>query len=183
MMQFTRRASLGVVLLLPSRQSGTASAECTSVSLRTFTSEERGRFEEQYGIGWWKVIGLIPGPAQPGDWAERHWGDSSRMVYMPQQFWDLRSCVADTDRLPRPTARAGRRGAGGDHGVEDRDGHAGCRQDYRQPSQPGVRARCTGHGGFIHSRPWWLAWLGWFLTSVPAILYIVLDYPESRRGP
>src|SRR5262245_547463 len=26
------------------------------------------------------------------------------MVYMPQQFWDLRSCVAATDRLPRPTA-------------------------------------------------------------------------------
>ncbi len=24
--------------------------------------------------------------------------------YMPQQFWDLRSCVADTGRLPRPTA-------------------------------------------------------------------------------
>ena len=82
MMQFTRRASLGVVLLLLASV-GTASAECTCVSLRTFTSEERGRFEEQYGIEWWKVIGLIPGPPQPGDWAERHWGDSSRMVYMP----------------------------------------------------------------------------------------------------
>jgi hypothetical protein len=28
-------------------------------------------------------------------------------------------------------------------------------------------------------RPWWLAWLGWFLTSIPAVLYIVLDYLES----
>jgi hypothetical protein len=59
MMQFTRRASLGVVLLLLASV-GTASAECTCVSLRTFTSEERGRFEEQYGIEWWKVIDLIP---------------------------------------------------------------------------------------------------------------------------
>jgi hypothetical protein len=66
MMQLARRASLIVLLLLASV--GTASAECTCVSLRTFTSEERGRFEEQYGIEWWKVIGLIPGPAQPGDW-------------------------------------------------------------------------------------------------------------------
>jgi hypothetical protein len=103
MVQLARRSSLVVALLLFASV-GTASAECACVLLRTFTSEERGRFEEQYGIEWWKVIGLIPGPAQPGDWAERYGGDSSRMVYMPQQFWDLRSCVADTDRLPRPTA-------------------------------------------------------------------------------
>jgi hypothetical protein len=30
------------------------------------------------------------------------------------------------------------------------------------------------------NRPWWLAWLMWVLTSVPAILYILLDYLESR---
>lgn len=30
------------------------------------------------------------------------------------------------------------------------------------------------------NRPWWLAWLVWVLTSVPAILYILLDYLESR---
>jgi hypothetical protein len=98
------RRTSGVVALLLLASAGTAFADRTCVSLRTFTAEERGRFEEQYGIEWWKVIGLIPGPAQPGDWAERHSGDSSRMVYMPQQFWDLRSCVADTDRLGRPAA-------------------------------------------------------------------------------
>jgi hypothetical protein len=103
MTQLAQRASTVLVLLLLASVS-TASADGTCVSLRTFMPEERGRFEEQYGIEWWKAIGLIPGPAQSGDWAERHWGDSSRMVYMPQQFWDLRSCVVETGRLPRPTA-------------------------------------------------------------------------------
>jgi hypothetical protein len=95
-------SALVVAMLLGSV--ATASAECTCVSLRTFTPEERGRFEEQYGIEWWKAIGLIPGPAQPGDWVEWRAADSSRMIYMPQQFWDLRSCVPGTDRSPRPTA-------------------------------------------------------------------------------
>jgi hypothetical protein len=92
MMQVTWRASLVAVLLLASI--GTASAECACVSLRTFTPEERRRFETQLGTEWWKVMGLIPGPAQRGDWVERAGGDSSSMVYMPQQFWDLRACVA-----------------------------------------------------------------------------------------
>jgi len=30
------------------------------------------------------------------------------------------------------------------------------------------------------NRPWWLAWLVWVLASVPAILYILLDYLVSR---
>jgi hypothetical protein len=67
------RSLLVIVLFLASVPG--ASADCTCVSLRTFMPEERGRFEEQYGIEWWKVIGLIPGPAQPGDWAERHSGE------------------------------------------------------------------------------------------------------------
>jgi hypothetical protein len=92
MTQVARRASLVVLLLLASV--GTAAADCTCVSLRTFTPEERGRFEERYGVEWWKALGLIPGPAQRGDWVERPSGDSSSMLYMPQQFWDLRSCVA-----------------------------------------------------------------------------------------
>jgi hypothetical protein len=31
------------------------------------------------------------------------------------------------------------------------------------------------------NRPWWLAWLVWVLTSVPAILYVLLDL-ESRAA-
>ena len=30
------------------------------------------------------------------------------------------------------------------------------------------------------NRPWWLGWLMWVLASVPAILYLLLDYLESR---
>ena len=93
MKKLTRRASLGVVLLFLASV-GTASAECTCGSLRTFTPDERGRFEERYGLEWWKALGLVPGPAQPGDWVERPSGDSFRMLYMPEQFWDFRSCVA-----------------------------------------------------------------------------------------
>jgi hypothetical protein len=83
--------ALVVVLFLAS--SGTASAERACLPLRTFTPEERQRFETQHGMDWWKVMGLIPGPAQPGDWVERPWGDSTRTAYMPQKFWDPRSCV------------------------------------------------------------------------------------------
>jgi hypothetical protein len=101
-MMSARRASLVVVMVIASV--GTAFAGGTCVSLRTFTLEERGRFETQYGIEWWKVMGLIPGPAQPGDWVERSWGDSSRVTYMPQQFWDLRACVKDGNRPQRPTS-------------------------------------------------------------------------------
>ena len=86
------RLAMVVVMLLASV--GTVSAECGCVSLRTFTPEEWQRFETQKGTDWWRVTGLIPGPAQPGDWVERPGGESSSMVYMPQQFWDLRACVA-----------------------------------------------------------------------------------------
>jgi hypothetical protein len=44
----------------------------------------RGRGDktlERYGVEWWKALGLIPGPAQRGDWVERPSGDSSRMLY------------------------------------------------------------------------------------------------------
>jgi Short C-terminal domain len=97
MTRLARRASLVVVLffaLLTFAWVSPAAADNSCVSLRTFTLEERGKFEERYGVEWWKALGLIPGPAQPGDWVERPSGDSSRMLYMPQQFWDLRSCVA-----------------------------------------------------------------------------------------
>ena len=59
-------------------------------------------FETQYGIDWWKVMGLIPGPSQPGDWVERWWGDSSRTFYVPQQFWDPRGCASSGEKLARP---------------------------------------------------------------------------------
>jgi hypothetical protein len=77
-LQFTRRASLVVLLLLASV--GTASAECTCVSLRTFTSEERGRFEAQYGIEWWKVKVSSLGGRSQMYCAERHWGLVERGV-------------------------------------------------------------------------------------------------------
>ena len=92
-----QRASLVVMLffaLFTFAWVSPAPADNSCVALRTFTPEERGKFEERYGVEWWKALGLIPGPAQPGDWVERPSGDSSRMHYVPQQFWDLRSCVA-----------------------------------------------------------------------------------------
>jgi hypothetical protein len=79
MMRLAPSVSLLVVLLLASVD--TASGDCTCVSLRTFTLEERERFEERYGVEWWKALGLIPGPAQRGDRVERPSGDSSRMLY------------------------------------------------------------------------------------------------------
>jgi hypothetical protein len=63
---------------------------------RTFTPEERQRFESQNGPEWWKRLGLVPGPAQPDDWVERPWGDSLIRVYVPQQFWDPRGCAVNT---------------------------------------------------------------------------------------
>jgi hypothetical protein len=95
MMQFTRRASLGVVLLLLASV-GPASAECACLPLRTFTPEERQQLETQYGVNWWMAMGLIPGPQIPGDWVERPAGDSSITVFSPQQFWDPRACASNT---------------------------------------------------------------------------------------
>ena len=95
--RLARRASLVIMLflaLLTFAWVNPAPADNRCVSLRTFTPEERGKFEERYGIEWWKALGLIPGPGQPGDWVERPSGDSSRLLYMPREFWDLRSCVA-----------------------------------------------------------------------------------------
>ena len=69
------------------------SAQSGCLQLRTFTPEERKHFETRYGIEWWKVMGLIPGPTQPGDWVERPWGDSSTTIYMPQVFWDPWPCA------------------------------------------------------------------------------------------
>jgi hypothetical protein len=75
---------------------GTASAECACVRLRIFSPEERQQFETQYGVNWWKTMGLIPGPETGGDWVERPAGDSSITVFSPQQFWDLRACGINT---------------------------------------------------------------------------------------
>ena len=89
-----RTALLVLVVMLLFGFVATASAECGCLSLRIFTPAEREDLETQYGIAWWKVLGLIPGPADPRDWVERPWGDSLRTVYMPQRFWDPRACVA-----------------------------------------------------------------------------------------
>jgi hypothetical protein len=85
------------VLLLASV--GTASAERACLRLRTFSAEERQQFETQYGVGWWKTMGLIPGPQTAGDWVERPAGDSSITVFSPQQFWDPRACAIDTSTV------------------------------------------------------------------------------------
>jgi hypothetical protein len=95
MMQLARRASLAVVLLLLASV-GTASAECACLPLRVFTPIERAQFETQYGLNWWRAIGLIPGPSTPGDYVERPSGDSSITIYSPQQFWDPRGCGPHT---------------------------------------------------------------------------------------
>ena len=94
MKQLARRASLVVVLLLTSV--GTASAECSCLPLRTFTPEERQQFETQYGVNWWRAMGLIPGPQSPADWVERPDGDSSIAFFSQQQFWDHRACASNT---------------------------------------------------------------------------------------
>ncbi|MGH3118769.1 MAG: hypothetical protein ACRDQ2_16970 [Gaiellales bacterium] len=91
MIHWTAGLALVVALLAPLQ----ASSAC--LPLRTFTAEERQQFESQHGMQWWKTMGLIPGPAQPGDWVERPWGDSSIHIYMPQQFWDPRGCANTID--------------------------------------------------------------------------------------
>jgi hypothetical protein len=93
MMRFT------VILLVLLASVGTASAECASLPLRTFTPEQRRQFETQHGVNWWKAMGLIPGPQTSGDWVERPTGDSSIIVFSPQQFWDLRACVGKPDTV------------------------------------------------------------------------------------
>jgi hypothetical protein len=104
MVQNLRRASLVVVLLLASV--GPASAECASLPLRTFTPQERQQFETQYGVHWWKVMGLIPGPQCQADWVERPAGDTSVTVFSPQQLWDPRACVSRMNpRGPKATER------------------------------------------------------------------------------
>ena len=86
------RTALALVLLLLTSV-GTASAESACPRLRTFSPEERQQFETQYGVQWWKTMGLIPGPETPGDYVDRPAGDSSITVFIPQQFWDLRACA------------------------------------------------------------------------------------------
>jgi hypothetical protein len=80
----------------------TASAECGSLPLRTFTVEERQQLETQHGVNWWRAMGLIPGPQTAADYVERPFGDSSITVYIPQQFWDPRGCAASPDPPARP---------------------------------------------------------------------------------
>jgi hypothetical protein len=76
---------------------GTASAESACPRLRTFSPEERQQFETQYGVNWWKTMGLIPGPETPADYVDRPAGDSSITVFIPHQFWDLRACANQSD--------------------------------------------------------------------------------------
>ena len=86
------------------------SAACKAPALRTFTEAERQQFETQYGVNWWKAMGLIPGPETAADYVNRPAGDSIITVYMPQQFWDLRAC-ADRPAAPvnRPPSAPGER--------------------------------------------------------------------------
>jgi hypothetical protein len=90
------RTSLAVVLLFLASVVPT-SAESACPRLRTFSPEERQQFETQYGVNWWKTMGLIPGPETPGGYVDRPAGDSSITVFIPQQFWDLRACANKSD--------------------------------------------------------------------------------------
>ena len=90
MKQLAPRTVLVVMLLLASL--GTASAEAACPRLRTFSPEERQQFETQYGVNWWKTLGLTPGPQTAADWVERPAGDSSITVFIPQQFWEFGTC-------------------------------------------------------------------------------------------
>jgi hypothetical protein len=45
------------------------------------------------------TIGLIPGPQTQADWVERPAGDSSVIVFSPQQFWDPRTCASKLDTI------------------------------------------------------------------------------------
>jgi hypothetical protein len=87
----------------------TASAECACLPLRTFTPEERQQFETQYGVDWWKTMGLIPGPQTPADWVERPGAESSITVFSPQQFWDPRACASNTIDPHGPKGKRSRR--------------------------------------------------------------------------
>ena len=92
-----------IVILVLVLSVGVPPAASSCLELRTFRPEERQRFETRHGLEWWKTLGLIPGPAQAGDWVERPWGDSFRTFHMPQQFWDPRACAAGV-----PTAEEAR---------------------------------------------------------------------------
>jgi hypothetical protein len=107
MRQLARRASLVVVLILLASV-GTASAECACLPLRTFSHEERQQFETQYGVNWWKAMGLLPGPQTPGDWVDRPAGDSSITVFSPQQFWDPRACASSSTNPADPRGPKGK---------------------------------------------------------------------------
>ena len=93
------RWAAGLALVVTALAPIRASADCSCLRLRTFTAEERQRFESQNGLEWWRTLGLVPGPAQPDDWVERPSGDSSIRIYAPQQFWDLRACVTSTGTI------------------------------------------------------------------------------------
>jgi hypothetical protein len=80
-------------------------AECQGPALRTFTEAERWQFETQYGVNWWKAMGLIPGPQTADDYVNRPAGDSIITVYIPQQFWDFRGCATGAQR-PAPAGSA-----------------------------------------------------------------------------
>ena len=88
-----------LVLLLLLTSVGAAYAESACPRLRSFSPEERQQFETQYGVNWWKTMGLIPGPETPADYVERPAGDSSITVFIPQQFWDLRACANKSDTV------------------------------------------------------------------------------------
>jgi hypothetical protein len=99
------RTSLSVVLLLLASVV-TTSAESACPRLRTFSPEERQQFETQYGVNWWKTMGLIPGPETAADYVDRPAGDSSITVFIPQQFWDLRACANKSGTVdPRGPSR------------------------------------------------------------------------------
>jgi hypothetical protein len=99
------RTSLSVVLLLLASVV-TTSAESACPRLRTFSPEQRQQFETQYGVNWWKTMGLIPGPETAADYVDRPAGDSSITVFIPQQFWDLRACANKSGTVdPRGPSR------------------------------------------------------------------------------
>src|SRR5262245_39222072 len=95
-------ALVGFIALLVAVAPLPAVAACASPALRTFTPEQRQQLETQYGVNWWKAMGLIPGPETAADYVERPFGDSRVTVYMPQRFWDPRACVPGPDRSARP---------------------------------------------------------------------------------
>jgi len=92
----TMRTSLSVVLLLLASVVA-VSAESACPRLHTFSPAERQQFETQYGVNWWRAMGLIPGPETAADYADRPAGDSSITVFIPRQFWDLQACANKSD--------------------------------------------------------------------------------------